>query len=456
MQSPEFAERLSTVASKLDQQSRTQGYQELLAFIKNTQASPSTAANFNAFFEALLHDSLLGFVASRSLLGAFVATLKDCGSSPRLVLEVGQNALSVIQQQQQQSVSSSEGSGYGSPVGTSLLASAAIDVEDSMLREVMADAYEAMEEFTSAAKVLQGIRVDSSSRTSSDEDKARLWVRITRNYLEDGDPTTAEQMLNRIKNLPTVIQDEALRLHFRLSQARVFDASRRFLDASQEYLGVSFSPAVVEEDRLHALSAAVICAILAPAGPQRAQTLLRLYQDNRTACLDKCVVDTLEKMYLNKLLTTEDVRAFSAKLVPHQLAITSDGNTVLDRAVIDHNLMATSRLYADIHFDSLAQILGLRDDGMNVPAEERLTAGEKAEDYAARMSEQGRLIAQIDQVSGIIRFDSPSAAVGTTDGVGSFRSLKIWDAGIQRITEQIEKDSRSIIEDFPVRIIPLG
>lgn len=451
MQSPEFAERLSAVASKKDQQSRTQCYQDLLSFIKNTQSSPNTAANLDAFLQAILHDTSLGFISSRSLLSAFVSTLRECGSSSRLVIEVGQNALSAIQQQQE-SVSSSESSSNTSPANASILTSAAIDVEDSLLREVMADAYEAVEEYTSAAKVLRAIRVDSSSRCSSDEDKARLWVRITRNYLEVGDTVSAEQMLNRIKNLPTLIQDETLRLHFRLSQARVLDASRRFLDASQEYINVSLSPAVVEEDRLHSLSAAVICATLAPAGPQRAQTLLRLYKDDRSSSLDKCIVDTLEKMYLNKLLAPEDVRAFSERLLPHQLAITSDGNTVLDRAVIDHNLLAASRLYADIHVDALARILGLSDDGTNTPLEDRLTAGEKAGDFAAKMSEQGRLIAQIDQVSGIIRFGSPdSATIGTTDSVGGFKSLKIWDDGVQRITEEIERVSRSIVEDFPVR-----
>ena len=120
------------------------------------------------------------------------------------------------------------------------------------------------------------------------------------------------------------------------------DAGRRFLDASQEYFNVSLATGVDESDRLHALSAAIICAVLAPAGPQRSRTLARLYKDDRATSVD--VFSILEKMHLDRLLTKEEVAAFSQKLQPHQLAPTADGSTVLDKAVIEHNLVAASKL----------------------------------------------------------------------------------------------------------------
>ena len=44
------------------------------------------------------------------------------------------------------------------------------------------------------------------------------------------------------------------------------------------------------------------------------------------------------------------VEAFSQTLKPHQKAVTADGSTVLERAVVEHNLAAASRLYNNIYF----------------------------------------------------------------------------------------------------------
>ena len=104
-------------------------------------------------------------------------------------------------------------------------------------------------------------------------------------------------------------------------------------------------------------------------------------------------------MFLDRLLAPAEIEAFAAKLAPHQLAITADGSTVLSKAVVEHNLIAASKLYENISTASLATLLGLKDGKDD-------TAAEKAEDYAARMVEQRRLRAQIDQIDGVITFES--------------------------------------------------
>lgn len=75
------------------------------------------------------------------------------------------------------------------------------------------------------------------------------------------------------------------------------------------------------------------------------------------------------------------VEAFSQTLRPHQTAITADGNTVLEKAVVEHNLLAASRLYNNIYFDELGQLLGV--------------APSKAESIAARMIAEGRLTVRL-------------------------------------------------------------
>ncbi len=71
------------------------------------------------------------------------------------------------------------------------------------------------------------------------------------------------------------------------------------------------------------------------------------------------------------------VAAFAQGLRPHQKAVTADGSTVLERAVVEHNLAAASRLYLNIYFAELGALLG-------VPAE-------RAEAVASRMIAENRL-----------------------------------------------------------------
>jgi COP9 signalosome complex subunit 4 len=92
------------------------------------------------------------------------------------------------------------------------------------------------------------------------------------------------------------------------------------------------------------------------------------------------------------------VEAFSRTLKPHQLATLPDGSTVLDRAVMQHNLLSASKLYNNILVEELGSLLG-------VPAA-------KAEAIAADMISEGRL-----QVG--------AAAAGAAAGAGC-RPVRQW------------------------------
>ncbi|KAI5300039.1 hypothetical protein KEM55_000381 [Ascosphaera atra] len=317
----------------------------------------------------------------------------------------------------------------------------AISEAEIMLREDLAGAYEANEDFSAAAACLAKI---PAVLLSDDTARARLYIRIVRDYLEEGDDVPAEGVLNRIKNLrPDAIKSntsegQTLRLHLTLSQAKVLDARRKFIEASIEYLNVSLNPIVDEQDRLQSLSTAVICAILSGAGPQRSRMLSRLYKDNRATQLTD-IYGMLEKIYLDRLLSPAEVEAFAARLAPHQLAITSDGTTVLDRAVIEHNLLAASKIYTSVYVNDLgSNILNLKDDSNG-------TAGEKAEMYACRMLEEGRLKGCIDQIDGIIHFDM-------TKESGAPSALKMYDQNVRELAEEVDKVGTAIMKDYPVRL----
>ncbi len=66
----------------------------------------------------------------------------------------------------------------------------------------------------------------------------------------------------------------------------------------------------VSEDELgQALRAAVVCCILAKAGPQRSRILANLYKDERTAHLD--LFPFMEKVYLERILRHDEVQIWS-------------------------------------------------------------------------------------------------------------------------------------------------
>ena len=136
--------------------------------------------------------------------------------------------------------------------------------QDTEIKLLLADAYEADDDFTNSAKTLQTITLESSQRNISDDEKAKIWMRICRCYLEDDDPTDATSYLNKIKQISHNVTDQATRLQFQLSQARISDSHRNFLDASQAYYALSNETVIDEEERLQALSAAITCAVLAP------------------------------------------------------------------------------------------------------------------------------------------------------------------------------------------------
>lgn len=81
----------------------------------------------------------------------------------------------------------------------------------------------------------------------------------------------------------------------------------------------------------------------------------------------------------------EEVERFASTLKTHQMARLPDGSTILDRAVMQHNLLSASKLYNNIYIDELASLLGVSPD--------------QAENLAADMIAEGRLDGSIDQVS---------------------------------------------------------
>jgi COP9 signalosome complex subunit 4 len=159
-------------------------------------------------------------------------------------------------------------------------------------------------------------------------------------------------------------------------------------------------------------------------------------------------------MFLDHILRPAEIKTFEERLRPHQLAkiaISSNDqlastiddddsaepststrrgpSTVLDRAVMEHNLLASSKIYNNITFRGLGALLDLTPRA--------------AETMARKMIEQGRLKGSIDQVDKLIWFDAgreEDDAQGKAGGLGDVEQTsedtgapytKRWDMQIR-------------------------
>jgi COP9 signalosome complex subunit 4 len=393
---------------------KSESYKELQDHIFAAPDANSFSRNLVLYVESILSDSL-SILQSRPLLTSFVTAFQQCKASEAKA-EAGQQILELVAPRV-----------------------ASFEEQDLALKKSVADALEEEEDFKGAAKVLQSINLDSTQRNYSADEKAAQWLRIVRCYLEEDQPENAATFINRIKSVLPDVTDRSTQLMFSLCQARILDSQRSFLEASSKYYDVSLETIVAEDERLRALSQSIVCAVLAPAGPQRSVTLAKLYKDERTKLVEEYGI--MEKIFFNRLLSPEEVKTFAEKLAPHQLARTSDGSTVLDKAVLEHNLLAASRLYRNIYTKQLGRLLG--------------TDADKAEIYAAQMIEQGRLAGYIDQIEGLIVFDGEASGqkkVGHADIVLGKEQLR-RDENIQALAERVESVASLIQSRYPVSII---
>jgi len=346
----------------------------------------------------------------------------------------------------------------------------------TFLRYQLADLLEEEEDFSEAARVLMAIPLDAGHR--NDEEKLKTYVRIVRLLLEEEDSVQAETFYNRAALLIHSTQDKELQLAFKLCQGRINDYARKFLEAASRFHELSWVGDLDEDERSQALSAAVTCAVLAPAGPNRSRMLASLCRDERTAQLPNHNI--LTKMFLDHILRPAEVKEFEESLKPHQLAkigqssndrlasaaqaddsIPTDPDastrtgpsTVLDRAVMEHNLLSCSKIYNNITFSGLGTLLDL--------------APGAAETMARRMIEQGRLRGSIDQIERLIWFEGRSEeddAQGKAGGLGDVDMhteetgaplTKKWDQQIRMTAASVETIVQHLTEKGFVKQVAL-
>merc|ERR1719343_1659967 len=284
--------------------------------------------------------------------------------------------------------------------------------EDFVIRELLSEVFQAEGDWSEAAKCLAAINLETGTRCRTPMQKAEKYVKIAELYLEDDDSVSADTFCTRAAMVMHEVNDTPLTLRFRVCHARILDSKRKFQDAASKYTDLSQQTSggqIMEADLMQLLRCAVTCAILAPAGPQRSRIIAALCKDERIRTVEH--YEILQKMFMERLIRGTEVQKFEESLLPHQKATMADGQTVLERAVLQHNVLAASRVYENMRLPDLGALLEVSPD--------------RAESIAAKMIAEQRIEGYIDQKSGIIHFDVND------------ENLQQWDRHIRNVCNQV-------------------
>jgi COP9 signalosome complex subunit 4 len=287
----------------------------------------------------------------------------------------------------------------------------------TVTRKALAAAHMELENYSAAAEALIAIDPGAQTKNLSVKEKIEIFLHIAQFFLEDEESMKADSYVQRAAMLihdDSIQDDKVLKQKYSSKHTIIQDHKRKFEQAASGYIRLSWE-ITVEEEALESLRLAINCAILAKAGPQRSRILATLYKDER--CRNVATWDMLSATFQERIIRGPEANKFASQLLTHQTALTADGNTILEQAMIFHNLFAASKLYENIRFDELGTLLGID--------------AEKAEMIAARMIAEGRLYGSLDQIHQVVEFEERS---GDAEAAQTTADKQIEDA-CQQVNE---------------------
>jgi COP9 signalosome complex subunit 4 len=290
---------------------------------------------------------------------------------------------------------------------------------------LLSECYQGLGDFRKAASALYGFKFDGyrTQVEATTVEKLAWYVDAAKFYLAADEAASASLAVKRAYAFANEVdKGDPLYLQFRVCYARVQDAERNFLNAGREFCRLSqLYGQIDEQDLVEFLKLAATCAIMAPAGPERTRLLATIYSDERAQSLPNYKM--LEKMFTDRIVRRAEMEKFQGLLAPHQNAMTASGMTLLERAVIEHNMLAASRIYTNITFAELGGLLGI--------------GARKAEELARKMIENKQLEGAIDQVDGVVEFEDRTS------------SLVSWDRQIYGACQAVNDVLESIGRQHP-------
>jgi COP9 signalosome complex subunit 4 len=337
---------------------------------------------------------------------------------------------------------------------------------DNDLRRWIADRKIEMQDLTGAAETLATLRMDESLGQQhgggddddrdgdgmlssgdaggevkspyffSDAEKCDVYITVAECYLHEDAPVDADVFVVKAAAVAENVdmdKHEVLLLRYRTCSARVFDANRKYLPASQKYYEVSTTAQslVDESELLQLLGCSITCAVLGKPSPHRSRLLASLAADPRLQSLSSLPsfgrhATVLLAMARQQLLSLQDMQAFEATLPSHHRAIGARNRTPCSVALMFHNIVALSKLYDAISLERLAELL---------PAPDK----DSARRSAAEVLSSGAVYGELDLLSEMLTFHRGQSSgedrnSSKRDGVDSK-----WDDAIETFAGRLQR-----------------
>ncbi|KAL9647785.1 hypothetical protein ABK040_001353 [Willaertia magna] len=380
---------LAQIASITDTEKRISEYQ-------NHVKDLITKGNKQGLIDFVKHisDSSIPTIVSRQSMESYANELINI-EDPKLRIKTHEESLDLIK-----------------PLANSTFFDANITLRKNLARDIR----QFEENYVRAAQQLSSIEFDTVLQNDRDSGVA-LCLEVSQLYLGAGESAYAESFINRVAHHIDEVKDNNLQVLYSFCFSTLSDLKRDFLTAARRYYKTS--QLVIEEEQLAVLNNAAVCAILAKAGPDRSRVLAMLFKDERCAQLE--LFPALEKMYLGRILRPNEVKAIEKHLKDHHKATDAAGKTTLEAATIEHNLLAASKIYNNITFEELGNLLRI--------------SGAEAEKIASKMVSEDRMPGSIDQIDNIIYFESGS------------ENLQIWDNQIGSICQTVSQVTDNILKN---------
>lgn len=231
-------------------------------------------------------------------------------------------------------------------------------------------------------------------RKIKEPERMEYYVRILDNYMDTDMIPEAMLTCGKAQKVSTKARRNnekipiEIELKFKFLYTRLMDTNRKFLAAASIYYELSQSTIIKPEDIPRLIENAIRSCIIGPAGPQKSRILGLLYKDDRVKTSPYYSI--LEKMLMEKVISKKEIEAFENSLEPHQKTKYPDGYTILEKALLENNIVSISKLYKAISITGLSDALSLSQS--------------QAEKLISSMIFEKRLNAKIDQLSGTISF----------------------------------------------------
>lgn len=132
----------------------------------------------------------------------------------------------------------------------------------------------------------------------------------------------------------------------------------------------------------------------------------------------------LERMFNEKVINKDRKEKFENMLEDHQKATAQGGLTVLDKAVLEHNIQVVSNIYQTITFEGLGTFLGITK--------------KDAEKVISDMATESRISATLDQREEIIEFEKNER-----------EKLAVWNEQIGTLCNDVNTLLSKILGEYP-------